>query len=99
MILSSHENNIKLLETTRSESGSGLNQANAIKNMLDEWDIQELCLGMCFDTTASNTGKMYLAGSYFGPSIAVDCLPSPCVESNSVKCSEVNIWPICWSES
>ena len=56
-ILSSHGNDIKLLGTTRLESGSGLNQANAIKNMLDEWDIQELCLGMCFDTTASNTGK------------------------------------------
>ena len=42
---------------TRLESGTGLNQTNAIKNMLDECDIQELCLGMCFDTTASNTGK------------------------------------------
>ena len=77
VILSSHGNNIKLLGTTRFESGSGLNQANAIKNKLDEWDIQELCLGMYFDTIASNTGKMYLAGSYIGPSIAVDCLPSP----------------------
>ena len=56
-ILSSHGNDIKLLGTTRLDSGTGLNQDNAIKNMLDEWDIQELCLGMCFDTTASNTGK------------------------------------------
>ena len=42
---------------TRLESETSLNQANAIKNMLDEWDFQELCLGMCFDTTTSNTGK------------------------------------------
>ena len=37
-ILSSHGNDIKLLGTTRLESGCGLNQANAIKNMLDKWD-------------------------------------------------------------
>ena len=43
---------------TRLESGSGLNQANAVKNMLDEWDTCELRLGMCFDTTASNTAKL-----------------------------------------
>ena len=61
-ILSSHGNDIILLGTTRLESGTGLNQANAIKNMLDESDIQELCLGMCFDTTASNTGKF--SGAY-----------------------------------
>ena len=56
-ILSSHGDDIKLLGTTRLESGSGFNQANAIKSFLDEWNIQELCLAMCFDTTSSNTGK------------------------------------------
>ena len=56
-ILSSHGDDIKLLGTTRLESGSGFNQANAIKSFLDEWNIQELCLAMCFDSTSSNIGK------------------------------------------
>jgi len=56
-ILSSHRDHIKFLGTTRLERGSGLNQANAKKSLLDEWNIQDLCLAMCFDTTASNTGK------------------------------------------
>ena len=56
-ILLSHKDDIKLLETTQLDSGSGLNQANAIKCLLDEWNNQESCLAMCFDTTASYTGK------------------------------------------
>ena len=40
-----------------SESGSGLNQTNAIKSFVDKWNIQESYLAMCFNTTASNTGK------------------------------------------
>ena len=56
-ILSSHGDAVKLLGTTKLESGSGLNQAMSIKHMLDDWDIEELCVAMCFDTTASNTGK------------------------------------------
>ena len=39
------------------ESGSGLNQTNAIKSLLDKWNIQETSLAMYFDITASNSGK------------------------------------------
>ena len=48
---------VKLLGTTVLDNGSGLNQARAIKNMLEEWNIKERCVAMCFDTTASNTGR------------------------------------------
>ena len=48
---------VKLLGITDLDSGTGLNQAKAVKNMLDEWNIEQRCVAMCFDTTASNTGK------------------------------------------
>ena len=40
-ILSSRKDDIKLLETTQLDCGSGLDQANAIKSLLDEWNSQE----------------------------------------------------------
>ena len=48
---------VKLLGITDLDSGTGLNQAKAVKNMLEEWSIEQRCVAMCFDTTASNTGK------------------------------------------
>ena len=48
---------MKLLGITDLDSGTGLNQAKAVKNMLHEWSIEQRCVAMCFDTTASNTGK------------------------------------------
>ena len=56
-VLSSNGSNSKLLGTTNLNRGTGLQQAQAIKNMLDVWEITELCVAMCFDTTAANTGK------------------------------------------
>ena len=48
---------VKLLGTTVLDSGTGLNLARAIKDMLEEWNSKEQCVAMCFDTTASNTGR------------------------------------------
>ena len=42
--------------------GTGLQQAEAIKELLDEWDLTESCVAMCFDTTAANTGRF--SGAY-----------------------------------
>ena len=56
-ILASYGDNVKLLGTSTLDSGTGMNQANAIKGILEDWDIEQSCLAMCFDTTASNTGK------------------------------------------
>ena len=47
---------VKLLGITDLDSGTGLNQAKAVKIMLEEWSIEQRCVAMCFDTTASNTG-------------------------------------------
>ena len=55
-VLASHGNQSKLLGTTSFDRGTGL-QAEAIKEILDDWEITEKCVAMCCDTTASNTGK------------------------------------------
>lgn len=39
------------------DSGTGILQASAIKQMLEDWDIEKSCSAMCFDTTSANTGK------------------------------------------
>ena len=57
VLASSAKEVVKLLGTTVLDSGTGLNQARAIKDMLEEWNIKEQCVAMCFDTTASNTGR------------------------------------------
>lgn len=57
-ILASHGDDVKLLGTSTLEAGTGLNQASAIKQMLNDWGIDRSCLAMCFDTTSANTGRM-----------------------------------------
>jgi len=56
-VLSSHRNGTKLLGTTSLEAGTGRNQAEAIKGILNNWNLEQQCIALCFDTTASNTGK------------------------------------------
>jgi len=48
----------KLLGVPRLSSGSGQTAANAVFELLKSWQFDELVVGMCFDTTASNTGRM-----------------------------------------
>ena len=48
---------VKLLGITDLDSGTGLNQAKAVRNMLEEWSIEQRCVAICFDTTASYIGK------------------------------------------
>ena len=45
------------MRTTGFRRGTGLQQAEAIKELLDEWDLTDSCVAMCFDTTAANTGR------------------------------------------
>ena len=52
---------VKLSGITDLDSGTGLNQAKAVKNILEEWSIEHRCVATCFDTTASNTGKFVVA--------------------------------------
>ena len=55
-VLSSRLCGTKLLGSTL-ERGTGRDQAEAIKHILNAWNLEEQSVAMCFDTTASNTGK------------------------------------------
>ena len=56
-VFSSNGRDSKLLGTTGLRRGTGLQQAEAIKELLYEWDLTDSCVAMCFDTTAANTGR------------------------------------------
>lgn len=47
----------QLLGVPKLESGTGLNQATAIVQALNIWNVADRVKAMCFDTTSSNTGK------------------------------------------
>ena len=47
----------KLLGVPETASGTGVAEANIVKEMLADWGIKAEVVGMVFDTTSSNTGK------------------------------------------
>ena len=56
-VLSRHRSGTKLLRTTSLKRGTGRDQAEAIKHILNAWNLEEQSVAMCFVPTASNTGK------------------------------------------
>ena len=46
----------KLLGVSKLTSATGEQQANAVADALQEWEVSEAVVSMCFDTTAANTG-------------------------------------------
>ena len=46
----------QLLKVSKMVGGTGKNQASAVVQALQEWRVQDRVIGMCFDTTSSNTG-------------------------------------------
>ena len=52
------DGNTKLLGVPKLASGKGVVAANAIHQQLISWQCEQLVIGMCFDTTASNTGRL-----------------------------------------
>jgi hypothetical protein len=46
----------KLLGIPSVKSSSGLDQKNAVVSLLEQWGLTDSVLGLCFDTTASNSG-------------------------------------------
>ena len=87
---------MKVLGIADLDSETGLNQAKAIKNMLEEWSIEQRCVAMCFDTTASNTGKfagacVLLEALTGHPLLWTSCMPSPYAGSHSGICLQSNI--------
>ena len=55
-ILVTGENTEKLLGVTKISKGTGEAMTEATIASLAEWGIKEQVIGMCFDTTSSNTG-------------------------------------------
>jgi len=48
----------QLLGVPKLASGTGRAQADAVMSCLNEWNLQSKIKGLCFDTTASNTGHL-----------------------------------------
>jgi len=46
----------KILGITKTSSGTGKAQATSVSQLLNLWEVADDTVGMCFDTTASNTG-------------------------------------------
>ena len=58
LISSVVDGSIKLLGVPKLTSGSGQAAANAVYEQLVSWKCDSVIIGMCFDTTASNTGRV-----------------------------------------
>ena len=56
LLTSSEDSSTKLLGVPKLLSGTGKETADAVKGLLESWDIGRDTVGACFDTTASNTG-------------------------------------------
>ena len=55
-VLVSGKNVVKLLSVPKLQDGKATTMAHAILETLDEWGLRQRIKGLCFDTTASNTG-------------------------------------------
>lgn len=53
-------NTEQLLGVPKLDSGSGVNSATAIVEILTEWKLSDRVKALCFDTTPSNTGNKTL---------------------------------------
>ena len=71
VVLSSHRSGTKLLGTTFLERGTSRDQAEAIKHILNAWNLEEQSVAMCFDTTTSNTGKFNGAAFFWKHSLII----------------------------
>ena len=47
----------KLLGVEKTKSSSVI-QTNAVSNLLEEWNCSDNVIGLSFDTTSSNTGRI-----------------------------------------
>ena len=46
----------QLLKVSKMSGGTGEEQSSAVMRALEEWNVEHRVVGMCFDTTSSNTG-------------------------------------------
>lgn len=57
-IIVSGESTEQLLGVPKLHSATGIKQATAIVDILDDWQLENSIKAICFDTTSVNTGKM-----------------------------------------
>jgi hypothetical protein len=54
----SGDGNEKLLGVPKVASGTGENEANAVYDLLQKWQLSDAVQAMCFDITSVNTGRL-----------------------------------------
>ena len=57
LVTSTTDGEMKLLGIPKLTSGTGTAAANATSELLHLWNSENSIIGMCFDTTAANTGR------------------------------------------
>jgi hypothetical protein len=57
-VIVSGEGVSQLLAVPKLRTGTGQAQADAVADVVRQWGVAEDLAGMCFDTTASNTGRL-----------------------------------------
>jgi len=55
-VLVSGKNVVKLLAVPKLHDGTAVTMSRAVVEIMDEWGLRNRIKGLCFDTTASNTG-------------------------------------------
>ncbi|XP_076279088.1 uncharacterized protein LOC143208527 isoform X1 [Lasioglossum baleicum] len=68
----------KLLGIPVIPSGSGANQASAIFSKTEEWNLSQQVEALCFDTTATNTGRIQGACVLLEQKLEKELLYLPC---------------------
>ena len=77
-IIVTHKGAEQLLGVPQLASGTGRDQALAIYNTLQEWNLEHKAQALCCDTTASNTGQLKAACILLEQELGRDILYLPC---------------------
>lgn len=77
-IVISHGDFQQLLGVPITSTGTGYDIAKTVNDLLDDYNLLEKVQGMCFDTTAVNTGRFNGASGIFEQLIERDLFLAPC---------------------
>lgn len=78
-IIISHSEGEQLLGVPKLSVSTGLEMSNAIFNLLTEWKIDDQIVAACFDTTASNSGRLNGAAVLLEQLLGRGLLYLPCI--------------------
>lgn len=77
-VIITHNKGEQLIGVPKLSAGTGSEIANAIYELLFEWNIEEYIVACCFDTTASNTGAIKGAATLLEHKLERKLLFLPC---------------------